>query len=199
MNRRQLLATVTTSSIVFAGCFTPSGETEPKPTETPTPTETSTPKTQELTSSQETETETPDTTPESGSTKWDPDERYKDVTIGDRDNVDDYYDPHWVNIWNVEEAPRDITVTIESESTVLHDETYPVPGDTNLEIELPEPATYTIEIRVPADNGEKTIVIEEQDYDCNGTSHSTTVYPDGRMEVMQVHSTAKCGPRPEDS
>lgn len=190
MKRRNYLGV--TSTVLLAGCLSSSDEPSSTPTETatsPTSRQTSSP-----------ETETPHTTPENSSPDFDPDRRYKQVTIGDRD---DYYDPHAVNIWNVEEATRDFTVTIESQdkkkSQTVLDETYAVPGDTSLVIELPEPATYTIEIHVPTDNGEKTITIGQQDYDCNYHTHQTTVYPDGRIEVIIMATTVGCGTPPDDS
>lgn len=202
MKRRTYLGV--TSTVLIAGCLSSSDEPTSGTTATETPaTSTSTP--QEQTPSPETETETPHTTSESGSPNHYSEKRYKTVTIGDRGDADDYYDPHTVNIWNVEESTRDFTVTIESQSTknsqtpTVLDETYTVPGDTSLVIELPEPATYTIEIHVPSDNGEKTINIQQQDYDCNKKRHYTTVYPDGRIEVRFEAETAGCGTPPDDS
>ena len=175
--------------------FDSKGGSEADPTATPTPTNTPS-----ETRSTPTETET------------DPsrEDHYERIEIGRRDNVENPDDnrPHELILVNAGDAPREFAINITTQQedskrteTVL-DSSYDVPvakepkdeapWENDIYIELLEPATYTIDLQIPAENTGKQLTIQQEDFDCNWHTHTMIVYGDGRIEVSGSATTLGC-------
>lgn len=194
MKRRTYLALI--GSVLTVGCS--SSDVQPEtPTATPlsptaSPTQTPSP----------TETSDPTSTPDDGTDEldYDSDSRYETVAIGDRDAVENPDDnrPHNVYIWNPVEAPRQIDVEIishdgssEGEEIEL-EESYDVPGDADVAIELLEPADYMVTVGSPADGSEKRFSVDRESFDCNWYDYQVTVHPDGHIQKTGIATTMGC-------
>lgn len=195
MNRREFLAL--SGGFFTTGCTsldTPAGS-DSAPTSTPAPTNTPT-----EASSTPTGTET------------DPsrEDHYERIEIGSRDNVEnpDGNRPHELIIVNAGDVPREFAINITAQQedskrteTVL-DSSYDVPvakeprdeapWENDIYIELLEPATYTIDLRIPAVDSGKQLTIQQEDFDCNWHTRTMIVYGDGRMEVGGSATTLGC-------
>lgn len=154
MNRREYLAL--SSGLLLIGCTsieTPAGsDADPSATSTPTSTPTETVSTPSQTKTPSSEAE-----------------QYKLIEIGSRDNVEnpDNNRPHDLMIVNAGKSAREFAITITAQQndskqteTVL-DTSYDVPNakkprdeapwENDIRIELLEPATYVIDLQVPAE------------------------------------------------
>lgn len=195
MNRREYLAL--SSGLLLTGCTSldpPAGsDSEPSATSTPTSTPTETA-----------------STPEQTQTPPSEDDQYKLIEIGSRDNVENPDDnrPHELVMVNAGDAPREFTINITAQKedskqteTVL-DSTYDVPvaeepkdeapWENDIYIEFLEPATYTIDLQIPAEDIGKQLTIQQEDFDCNWHTRTMIVYGDGRIEVGGTATTMGC-------
>lgn len=195
MNRREYLAL--SSGLLLTGCTsidTPGGsDADPPATSTPT----STP------------TETVSTPPQT-KTPSSEDEQYKLIEIGSRDNVEnpDNNRPHDLMIVNAGKSAREFAITITAQQndsnqteTVL-DTSYDVPNakkprdeapwENDIRIELLEPATYVIDLQVPAEETGEQLTIQQEDFDCNWHDRWMIVHGDGRIEVGGMATTMGC-------
>ena len=195
MNRRQYLAL--SCGVCVAGCTsldTPAGS-DSEPSATPTPTSTPT-----GTASTPAQTETPPSEAD----------HYELIEIGSRDDVEDPDDnrPHDLVVVNAGEATRELAITITAQQedstqteTVL-DTSYEVPNAeepsdeppwaNDIRIELLEPATYAIDLRIPAEGTDERITIQQDDFTCNWHTHTMIVQGDGRVEVGGIATTMEC-------
>lgn len=138
------------------------------------------------------------------------DEQYELVKIGSRDNVEnpDNNRPHNLLIVNAGDSPREFAITITAQQndskqteTVL-DTSYEVPNankprdempwENEIRIELLEPATYTIDLEIPAEREGKQLTIQQEEFDCNWHDRWMIVKGDGRIEVGGMATTMGC-------
>lgn len=194
MDRRQYL--ILSCGVGLTGCTSldPPVGSDAEPTATPTPTKTTT----------ETSTSTRTATTSSG------DDNYERVEMGSRDNVENpgHNRPHNLIIVNGGESPREFAITITAKrndskqtETVLNtsfevpsaeeprDE---MPWENDLRIELLEPATYTIDLQIPAEDTGEQLTIQQEDFDCNWHDRWMIVLADGRIEVGGMATTMEC-------
>lgn len=193
MNRREYLAL--SGGFFLTGCTSLDsiGGSDSDPTATPTPTNTPT-----ETSSTPTETE-----PSS-------EDQYERIEIGSRDSVENPGDnrPHELIMVNAGDAPREFAIDITAQQedskrteTVL-DSSYDVPvakepkdeapWENDIYIELLEPATYTVDLQIPAEDTRKQLTIQQEDFGCNWHTRTVIVYGDGRIEVGGSATTMEC-------
>lgn len=195
MNRRQYL--ILSCGVGMTGCTSldapARSDSEPSATSTPTSTPTET-------ASTPTQTKTPPSEADS----------YELIEIGSRDNVENQGDnrPHDLVVVNTGEATREFTINITAQQndskqaeTVL-EKSYEVPNamkprdeapwENDIRIELLEPATYTIDLQIPAEDTGKQITIQQDDFTCNWHTYTMIVQGDGRIEVGGNATTMEC-------
>lgn len=195
MKRRQYL--IVSCGVALPGCSSLDSRVGSPADATPTPSPPSTP-----TEHASTPTET---------NRLSPAERhYKAFEIGSRDNVENpkYIDPHEVVIVNDGDSPREVTITITTQrndtkrtETVL-DRSYEIPTaqeprdeppwENSIYIEIIEPAAYTIDLQLPAEDTGMQISISEENWDCNRVTHTMAVQADGQIELTETAEAALC-------
>lgn len=195
MDRRQYL--ILSCGVGLTGCSSLDPTAGSSSEATPTPTPTSTP------------TETASSPTEMK--RLSPEERhYKALEIGSRDNVENprYIDPHEVVIVNDGDSPREVAINITAQrndtkptETVL-DTSYEVsnaqeprdepPRENTIYIEIIEPATYTIDLQIPAEDTGMQISIQEGNFSCNRVLHTMSVQADGQIELTETAEAAEC-------
>ena len=193
MDRREYLAL--SGGFFITGCTSIDTSTGSDSGSTATPTPTSTP------------TETSSTPTETEPSRED---HYERIEIGSRDNVENPDDnrPHELIMVNAGDAPREFAINITAQQgdskqteTVL-DSSYEVPvakepkdeapWENDIYIELLQPATYTIDLQIPAEDTGKQLTIQQEDFDCNWHTRTMIVYGDGRIEVGGTSTTLGC-------
>lgn len=181
----------------MTGCTsleTPAGsDSEPSATASPTSTSTES-------ASTPTQTKTPPSE----------DDQYKLIEIGSRDNVENPDDnrPYDLMVVNAGESAREFALTVTAQQkdskqteTVL-ETSYEVPNakkprdeapwENDIRIELLEPATYTIDLQIPAEETGEQLTIQQEDFDCNWHDRWMIVQGDGRIEVGGMSTTMGC-------
>lgn len=198
MNRRQYL--FASCGVCFSGCTsldpTTGSSSRPTPRRTPTGTPTET-------ASTPTQTETSP----SGEA------HHERIEIGSRDTVENPDDnrPHDLVVVNAGDSAREFAITITARQndskqteTVL-DTTYDVPNATRpkdeppweneIFVELLEPATYTVDLQIPAADAGEQLTIQQDDFTCNWHTHTMVAQTDGRIEVGGTATTMGCSTR----
>lgn len=128
-----------------------------------------------------------------------PEETYNTVTVGSRSDVSnpEQNRPRALGIWNARGEKQGVEVTVEKEiddddQTVL-DSAYTIPVDDALRIELKEPATYSVEIRVQQSGATATVTVAEKDFTCNAATTQVAIKEDGSLPYSRISSTKYCG------
>lgn len=191
MKRRQYL--ILSCGVGLTGCSsldsTTGSSSEATPTSTPTETS-STPTQTEWRSREE--------------------RHYKVLEIGSLDNVENpkYIDPHEVVIVNVGDSTREFVIHITAQyddskqtETVL-DANYEVPNgkeseeepswDNSIYIGIIEPATYTIDLQIPAEETGMQFTIQQEEFSCNRITHTMSVQTDSQIELTEDAEAAQC-------
>lgn len=135
--------------------------------------------------------------PSESTDTFDPDSTFKTIEISPNNR------PHTVEIWNADNAARKIAVQIrmrptesQSADTVL-DTVEEFPADAAFEIQLTEPANYTIHVSAQADDGQTEFRIAQDQFDCNSHKHQIAVNPDGSTDVFGLSTALMCNPTAE--
>lgn len=175
MRRRQLLAALgSTIPLGLAGCAERStGE----PTTDGTPASTS-----------DTPTKTDDGTPEPGT-----DEPFERITVGSRRGVafPDNNRSRVIRIRNDATTARAMTITLRAagEKRLQTDVEFPAGGW--LRMVVTEPAAYTLEVAV-AGSVAGTVSIPRSSFDCNASTTTVEVTPDGDLSTTTVSTEMAC-------
>lgn len=195
MNRREYL--VLGGGSLLTGCTsldTPAGsDSDPSATSRPTSTPTET-------ASTPAQTQTPPSEAD----------YYKLIEIGSRDDVENPDDnrPHDLTIVNAGGSAREFAIAITAQQkaskqteTVL-DTSYEVPSakkprdeapwGNDIHIKLLEPATYSIDLQILAEETSKQLAIQQDDFDCNSHDRWMIVHEVGRIEVGGMATTLEC-------
>lgn len=195
MNRRQYL--IVSCGVALTGCSSLDSTAGSSSEATPTPTSMSTP-----TETASTPTETKRLSPE--------ERQYKALEIGSRDNVENpkYIDPHEVVIVNDGDSPQEVAITITVQrndskrtETVL-DTGYEVPNaeeprdeppwENSIYIQIIEPATYVVDLQIPAEDTGMQFSIQEEKFSCNRVTHTMSVRAGGQIELTESAEAAEC-------
>lgn len=195
MDRRQYL--IVSCGVALTGCSSLDSTAGSLADATPTPTPPTTP-----TEQASTPTETKRLSPA--------ERHYKTLEIGSRDNVENpkYIDPHEVVIVNDGDSPREVTITISTQrndtkrTEAVLDTSYEIPTaqeprdeppwENSIYIEIIEPAAYTIDLQLPAEDSGMQISISEDNWDCNRVTHTMSVQADGQIELTEMAETVGC-------
>lgn len=123
----------------------------------------------------------------------DPENTSKQVDVGSRAEVDDAYRPHDVRIWNEANEPEIVLRIIEYPvKSVVHHETYEIPGDTELAVSLLEPSEYLIEARVPGTEKQQTLRVPCDFFDCNASTIHISISDDGQIQSVASSQLVAC-------
>lgn len=182
MKRRAFLGTVGIGVATIAGCTSqanlgeqPSGQSDSTPTDQPT--------TSEPTADEET----------TGHERVPTDET-AEVTLGERTlSEDGARSPHGI----VLENPTDETrighlVVRRPDDAVVLDETYELEAGANVAVSLTDPLRYRAAATVPESEVSKTADVKLAWFDCNASSTSFTVKPDGQLESSTIATQMLC-------
>jgi hypothetical protein len=145
----------------------------------------------------DTTTSGPDTTTSSDDDfRFDPatEEPFERIEVGSRENVlvpDDNL-PHSVSVWNAADTERDIGVHLAADREMVRDRTVTVPADEFLTLRLLEPADYELALSL---DGEQvgSLSVGTGYFDCNNSTTSVGVFPDGRIEHSTLTTLVACG------
>lgn len=131
--------------------------------------------------------------------EYHPEETYNTVTVGSRSDVSNSEQnrPRAFGIWNARGEKQDVEVTVDEEidddGRAVLDSTYTIPVDDALRIELREPATYSVEIRVQQSGTTGVIPVAEKDFTCNAATTQVAIEEDGTLPHSTISSTKYCG------
>lgn len=184
MKRRRLLGTLA-GTLAFAGCTSPTSETDG-----PATTDDTTQSTTDGTTSTPPGETSPDGTPET--TTRPPETRVDSFSIGE--SVGDV-NPLGVTIRNEDSGARVVSlqVTATADENELLDATYSVPPEGRVTGEIRTPADYEIRAAVPRAETETAETIEEGLFDtCNGYGTSITIGPGGELSSRTFTTLVKC-------
>lgn len=183
MKRRVYLAT--TASVLAAGCIETGGQSPDSSNDTPE-------------SQNQTPGEISGNNQSEDLVKYQPEKTYNTVTVGSRSNTSspEQNRPRAVGIWNARGEKQDVEVTVDKErddDQPVIDSTYTIPVDDALRIELKEPATYSVEIRVQQSGATATVTVSEKDFTCNSATTQVAIKEDGTLPYSTISSTKYCG------
>ncbi|MFB6268126.1 MAG: hypothetical protein ABEI31_10735 [Halodesulfurarchaeum sp.] len=187
MNRREILASLGSASIVLGGgCLGGSGDGTPG-RKTDTPTTTSPPRDHGTT------TEHPPTTADPPDWNPGPQGPFETIPVGSRDGVPfpENNRAHAVKIWNHADEGRTITVTIDEGGAVLLERSLRFPADGLLEIVLNEPGTYTLELGVGGSTVD-SVSLDRSRFDCNASSTQVIVTESGSVHARTITTLLAC-------
>jgi len=191
MKRRTLIVGVAALVVPASGCTAGGGERTPGPSATTDGTDESTPTGTDGTPGT---TVAPEGTVGEQFPMYEPE--WKTLSVGSREDVTDTENdrPHDLLVWNAATDSREIRVDVHDDAdTALLTETYGMPADSTLRVELLEPGQYTASVHLAGAEDTEPITIPEHRFDCNESEHQITVAADGTVEST-VYSEAKACP-----